>query len=55
MNQNLIGNKKTRQGLDSFLLIKLSDAGNSLNNFVNITPPVDTSTAEVWKSYIRKL
>ena len=47
MNQNLIENKKTRQGLDSFNLVKLSDTGNILNNFVNITPPVETSTTEI--------
>ena len=36
MNQNLMENKKTRQGLDSFHLVKLPDAGNILKNFVNI-------------------
>ena len=38
MNQNIIENKKTQQGLDYFHLVKLSDTGNILNNFVNITP-----------------
>ena len=47
INQNLIENKKTRQSLDSFHLVKLSDAGNILNNFVNITPPLGTSTTEI--------
>ena len=47
MNQNLIENKKARQGLNSIHLVKLSDAGNILNNLVNIAPPVDTSTTEV--------
>ena len=28
INQNLIKNKKTRQGLDSLHLVKLSDTGN---------------------------
>ena len=28
INQNLIENKKTRQGLDSLHLVKLSDTGN---------------------------
>ena len=37
-NQNLIENKKTRQSLNSLHLVKLSDAGNILNNFVDITP-----------------
>ena len=32
MNQNLIEIKKTRQGLDSFHLVKLSDTENILNN-----------------------
>ena len=44
INQNLIENKKTRQGLNSLHLVKLSDEGNILNNFVDITPPFDTST-----------
>ena len=43
MNQNLTENKKTLQGLDSFHL----DTGNILNNFVNITSPVYTSTTEI--------
>ena len=43
MNHNLIENKKTRQGPDSFHLVKLSNAGNILN----ISPPVDTSTTEI--------
>ena len=47
INQNLIENKKTRQGLDSFYLVKLSDAGNILNNFVNSTPPLGTSTTDI--------
>ena len=47
MNQGLKEKRKTWQGLDSFHLVKLSDAGNILNNFVNITPPDDTSTTEV--------
>ena len=47
INQNLIENKKTRQGLDSFHLVKLSDAGNILNNFVNSTPPLGTSTTDI--------
>ena len=47
MNQNLIENKKTRQGLDSFHLVKLSDTEYILYNFVNISPPLDTSTTEV--------
>ena len=47
MNQNLIENKKTWQGLDSFQLVKLSNAGNVLNYSVNIIPPVETSTTEV--------
>ena len=47
VNQNLIENKKAQQGLDSFHLVNLSDAGNILINFVNITPPLDTSTTEV--------
>ena len=47
INQNLIENKKTRQGLDSLHLVKSSDEGNILNNFVDITPPFDTSTTEV--------
>ena len=47
INQNLIENKKAQQGLDSFQLVNLSDAGNILINFVNITPPFDTSTTEV--------
>ena len=47
INQSLIENKKTRQGLDSFHFVKLSDAGNILNNFVDITPPFDTSTTDV--------
>ena len=47
MNQNLIENKKTRQGLDSFHLVKLWYTANTLNNFVNITPPVETSTTEI--------
>ena len=47
MNQNLIENKKTWQGLDSFHLVKLSNAGNILNYSVNIMPPVETSTTEV--------
>ena len=55
MNQNLIENKKTRQGLDSFHLVKLSDTGNNLNNFVNITPPVETSTTEILQPLHLKL
>ena len=47
INQNLIENKKTRQGLDSLHLVKLSDEGNILNNFVDITSPFDTSTTDV--------
>ena len=47
MNQNSIENKKTWQGLDSFHLVKLSNAGNILNYSVNIMPPVETSTTEV--------
>ena len=47
INQNLIENKKTRQGLDSLHLVELSDEGNILNNFVDITPSFDTSTTEV--------
>ena len=47
INQNLIENKKTREGLDSLHLVELSDEGNILNNFVDITPPFDTSTTEV--------
>ena len=47
MNQNLIENKKTRQGRDSFHLVKLSDTEYILYNFVNISPPLDTSTTEV--------
>ena len=47
MNQNLIENKKTRQGLDSFHLVKLLYTANTLNNFVNITPPVETSATEI--------
>ena len=47
INQNLIENKKTRQGLDSLHLVKSSDEGNILNNFVDITPPFDISTTEV--------
>ena len=39
INQNLVENKKTRQGLDSLHLVKLSDTGNIINNFVDITPP----------------
>ena len=46
VNQNLIENKKAQQGLDSFHLVILSDAGSILINFVNINPP-DTSTTEV--------
>ena len=46
MNQNLIENKKTRQGLDSFHLVRLSDTGNTLNNFVNITPPAENSSRD---------
>ena len=51
INQSLIENKKTRQGLDSFHFVKLSDAGNILNNFVDITPPFDTSTTEVLQPF----
>ena len=40
-------NKKTRQGLYSLHLVKSSDKGNILNNFVDITPPFDISTMEV--------
>ena len=47
INQNVIENKKTRQGLDSLHLVKLTDAGNILNNFVDIVPPFDTSTMKV--------
>ena len=47
INQNLIENKKTRQGLDSLHLVKSSGEGNILNNFVDITPPFDTNTTEV--------
>ena len=47
MNQNLIENKKIRKGLDSFHLVKFSDKGNILNNFVNITPPVETNPTEI--------
>ena len=47
INQNLIENKKTRQSLDSFHLVKLSDAGNILNNFVNSAPPLGTSTTDI--------
>ena len=43
----MIENKKTGQGLDSLHLVKSSDEGNILNNFVDITPPIDTSIAEV--------
>ena len=49
MNQNLIENKKTWKGLDSFHLVKLSDTGNILNNLVNIIPPVDTSSTEIFQ------
>ena len=55
MNQNLIENKKNRQGLDFFHLVKLSDTGNIFNNFVNITPLVETNTTEVLQPYIPKL
>ena len=47
INQNLIENKKTRQGLGSLRLVKLSDEGNILNDFVDITPLFDTSSTEV--------
>ena len=47
MNQNIIENKKTGQGLDYFHLVQLSDIGNILNNFVNITPPVQTSITKI--------
>ena len=46
INQNLIENKKTRQGLDSLHLVKLSDEGNILN-FVDITRLFDTGTTDV--------
>ena len=55
INQNLIENKKTRQGLDSLHLVELSDEGNILNNFVDIPPPFDTSTTEFCNPYILKL
>ena len=41
MNHNLIENKKTRQGPDSFHLVKLSNVGNILN----ITPPCQYFTS----------
>ena len=47
INQNLIENKETWQGFNSFHLVKLSDAGNILNNYINNTPSVDTSPTEV--------
>ena len=55
INQNLIENKKTREGLDSLHLVELSDEGNILNNFVDIPPPFDTSTTEFCNPYILKL
>ena len=55
MNQNLIENKNTRQGLDSFSLVKLSDTEYILYNFVNISPPLDTSTTKFCNPYIPKL
>ena len=47
MNQNIIENKKTRQGLNYFHLVKLSDTGNILTNFVTIILPVETSTTKI--------
>ena len=47
MNQNVVENKRTWQGLNYFHLVKLSDTGNILNNFVNITPPVEISTTKI--------
>ena len=47
MNQNLIEHTKTRQDLNSFRLFKLSGTGNILNNFVNIIPPLYTSTTDI--------
>ena len=47
MNQNIIENKKTGQSLNYCHLVKLSGTGNILNNFVNIKPPVQTSTTKI--------